>query len=219
MSTASEQIPSSSLENSAGIARKDSPLMRRLKVRYRYYPSLAPNGREYNPKMHVFLSQNVKPEDELVKVFYFTKEETENISGMKTNDNEKLKDHFHGIPSVSTTDSTTSISSKLKTKNTKKLKEELSNDSSINTDAWYNKVDFNKEVIFDWKSEKQLARTEEEEKQPKTLKIDRDTTLNFYAFTHTYNNKGEMCVNEAGSCSVYLWVCYILCVIHTPLLL
>lgn len=136
MSTANDQIPLTSPENGGKTA---TALMRRLRVKYRYSPALAPGGREKDPIMHIFLSQNVKPENDLVKVFNFTQQDIENPTGLKIDGNEKLKEHFHGTPSVSTTaDSTTttttnSISSKLKTKNTKKMKEELTNASE---DAW-----------------------------------------------------------------------------------
>lgn len=34
--------------------------------------------------------------------------------------------------------------------------------------------------------------------------LDQDATLNVDAFAYTYNNKGELCLTEAGSCSLYL---------------
>jgi hypothetical protein len=43
---------------------------------------------------------------------------------------------------------------------------------------------------------------------PEDIKIERDTTLNFNAFSYTYNAKGEKCLNEAGFCSVYLYEIY-----------
>jgi hypothetical protein len=61
-----------------------------------------------------------------------------------------------------------------------------------NSNQWFDSIVFDRQIEMVWPAEK----------------IDRDTTLNFDAFIHTFNNKGEKCINEAGSCSIYLYEIY-----------
>lgn len=151
----------------------------KLQFKFRYAPAIADGKREYDPVLHCYMSQNVKNVTPFIQKVKFEKNELLYINRPKNNDPFSHKEHYHGV----------------KEKGDK--------------NKWYNNIEFDQKVEFTW-SDQNFANNNQQSNttQMLDLKINCDTTINFDLFTHTYNKKGEKCLNEAGSCSVFLYELY-----------